>query len=198
MSDNAGQRRPEGRQEEADESRRLIEELLATGRQPESTEIDQIIVLISTAPFEPREIRAPLPERHLRYGQHSLAGPVPSLIDHLIKRVVVERQWAPGTTAQQYVRDIQQAVRHPAARLIVYVRRGGTMAAALVPTERVIPAGRRGRRTRRNFAVIYSVDRGTIITAYQYTDETTMSIPRDARWLKQNQRPTYKSGLRTI
>jgi hypothetical protein len=112
------------------------------------------------------------------------------LIEELIatgrapERVVVERQWTPGPTAQQYVRDIRQAVRHPTARLVVYIRRGGTIAAALVPTALVVPAARRGHRARRNVAVIYSVDRGVIITAYQYTDVTTISIPRDARWLR--------------
>ncbi len=183
MSDNAGQRRFNETEEEGEIVHRLVEELIATGRAPERTEIDQIIERIATAPFEPREIRAPLPERHLTYGQYSLAGPVPSLVYHLIKRVVVERQWTPGTTAQLYVRDIRHAVRHPTARLVIYTRRGGTIATALVPTALVVPVARRGRRALRNIAVVYSVDRGAIITAYQYTDETTISIPRDARWL---------------
>jgi hypothetical protein len=47
---------------------------------------------------------------------------------HLAKRVVLDHQWAFGTTAAQYLADLTAAVRDPRAQLAVYQRRGGHIA----------------------------------------------------------------------
>lgn len=89
-----------------------------------------------------------------------------------------------GTAAQQYVADLRQAVRSVTARLIVFERRGGFIAATITETDRVISAERQGPSVLSNLLVVYSADRGTILTGYQFFTLTQTGIPRGARWLK--------------
>ena len=103
---------------------------------------------------------------------------------HLAQRAAAEGQWASGTTAAEYVDDLWRAVRSPRARLAVYVRRGGPIAALVTPTSDVIPADRLGPGALPWLIVVYSADRGILITGYQFSTFDEVSIPEDARWLK--------------
>lgn len=122
-------------------------------------------------------------ERGTRYGGITLGARAEALTYHLVKRVVLEEQWSDGTTARQYLADLRAAVLHSSARLAVYARRGGDLAATVTPTDQVLPAERRGSRPRPLLLVVYSVDRGTIVSGYQFSDFDTASIPEDVLWL---------------
>ena len=103
---------------------------------------------------------------------------------HLAQRVVIDEQWAPGTTLADYFADITRAVHSPVADVAVYERRGGSIAITVVDTEAVLPLERRGPRSARHLLVVYSADRAIIVSAYQFSAFGVTGIPEDALWLK--------------
>lgn len=139
---------------------------------------------MATAPFEPRDVRVRQTERGLVYEGRTLAARAGSLTVHLIRRVVVEGQWAFGTTADDYLADLGLAICSPDARLVVYARRGGYLAATLTPTDRVVPALRRGPQTLPELLVVYAADRGIKVSGYQVSELAATGIPEEAVWLK--------------
>lgn len=80
--------------------------------------------------------------------------------------------------------DLRQAVRDPRSKVVVYNRRSGPIAATVTPTDNILPTTRRGSRALANLLVIYAVDRGTIITGYQFSARDKAGIPQEARWLR--------------
>jgi hypothetical protein len=114
----------------------LIRELIQSQRRATPQEINQIVARMATAPFDPPRVRpVPTQDRRLTYQERTLGAREDSLFYHLVKRVVDEEQWADGTTAQQYLADLVQAVRSPHARLAVFERRGGHIAATVTSTD---------------------------------------------------------------
>jgi hypothetical protein len=101
---------------------------------------------------------------------------------HLVQRVLGENQWAEGTDTQEYLTDLQHAARHPASRLCVYERRGGNLAATLSPN--TLPVTWRGIGSLPFVFVIYSADRGKIVSGYQASGVEAIAIPDDVQWLK--------------
>ena len=86
--------------------------------------------------------------------------------------------------ADQYLADLRRAVREPGTRLAIYARRGGAVAATVTPLDRVLPPERRGRKPQPNVLVIYSADRGMIVSGYHFSTLDATGVPREARWLK--------------
>lgn len=163
---------------------RLIHEAAQFGREITSAEIGQILERIATAPFNPRVVRVPVEERELSYYGEILGARASSLTYHLFKRVVVEGQWALGTTTVEYLKDLRHAVRHPDAQCAVYYRRGGVIAATVTLTRAVVPKARLGPNAQPLLFVAYSADRGVVISGYQIRSLDTLAIPENARWLK--------------
>lgn len=58
------------------------------------------------------------------------------------------------------------------------------MAAAISRSDQILPRERRGAKPEQFLVVIYSVDRGVIITGYQFSSFETITIPREASWLR--------------
>ena len=162
----------------------LIRELIRTGRQATPEEIEQIVERMATAPFESRVRRVRPRERGTSYLGQVLGAYAKSLPYHLIKRVVMDKQWAEGTTEEQYMSDLQRAVHSPDARLVVYRRQGGAIAATLCPTDTSLPPIRRGADVLPLLLVVYSADRGIIISGYQISALDQADIPREALWLR--------------
>ena len=160
----------------------LIRDLLTDPRAATDEEIAAIIARLMSAPFSEQVVRVPQRYRGLRYGGSSLSSRERSLRLHLIVRVVADEQWAEDTTEESYLDDLRAAVRDPAARLVLYRRRGGAIAAILTANQ--IPQERRGAAALPLLYVIYAVDHSTIISGYQVSDSSTIDIPGDARWLK--------------
>lgn len=163
---------------------RLIRELLATGRAATPDEVASIVARLASAPFNPGDIRVRRPLRGTTYLGQTLGARADSLVYHLAKAVIVDDEWAAGTTAGQYVADLRRAVLAPTARLGIYERQAGHLAAAIAPTEQIIPPERRGARWERLLLVLYSADRGIIISGYQIPALATANIPPGVRWLK--------------
>ncbi len=162
----------------------LIRELIQTGRTATEEEIAQIIERMQAAPFNTAIVRVQVRERSATYQGQTLGAQEDALTFHLIKRVVIERQWTPGTTAEQYVEDLRRAISHPLARLAVYERRREHCAATITPTAGVLPLERHGSQAESQLLVVYSADRGIILTGYQFSELERTSIPGTARWLK--------------
>jgi hypothetical protein len=160
---------------------RLIRELIETRRAATNDEVEQIVERMASAPFEPRDISVPSELRGKRYLGNQLGARAPVLLVHPMQRVMLDRQWADGTTEDEYLEDLRRAVRAPAAHVVVYERRGGHVAAVLAPN--TIPANRRGLDALPWIYVVHSADRGTMISGYQATSLQAISIPEDARWL---------------
>jgi hypothetical protein len=163
---------------------RLIRELVDTGRAATDKEVMQIIDRMASMPFASHEVRIDVDERGTSYQGLVLGTRADSFTYHLIKRVAIERQWAEGTTAADYLEDLRRATRDTEAQLAVYSRRGGVVAAIVVPTARILPPERCGDRPEHSIVVIYSTDRGRIISGYRYSTLAVTGIPQEARWLR--------------
>ena len=162
---------------------RLIRELVDAERPATGAEIAAIAVRIASVPFDPRPVAVSPALRGLTYNAQTLGTHAPSLDVHMVKRILVEGQWAYGTTTAQYLSDLRRAARARETRISVYVRRGGYIVGALSPTIAVIPPSHRGARTLPLLLVVYSVDRGMIISGYQVSTIEQTGIPQEARWL---------------
>jgi hypothetical protein len=161
----------------------LIREIIATRRPVLAAEIDAIVDRIASAPFDPQpDIPVLTRHRGLTYLRQTLGSRASSLTYHLVKRVLVERQWAFGTSAAGYLTDLRQAARSEGARVTVYKRRGGDMA-AIVDRNR-IPLVRLGPGALSWLLVVFSADRGTIVSGYQTSIASPSNIPEDALWLR--------------
>lgn len=162
---------------------RLIRDLIRTGRPVTEEEVGRIIERLASAPFDPRTVPVGVRQRGLVYRRVILGARADSVAYHLAQRVLQDKQWAPGTTADQYLDDLRRGVR-ASSRLLVYHRRGGAIAATVTPTDDVVPVTRRGSRALANLLVIYAADRGTIISGYQFSALDKIGIPQEARWLR--------------
>ena len=162
----------------------LIRDLIQSARSATAAEIEQIVERMASAPFEPRNMRVPVEHRGLSYLGRTLGARESALFYHLVKRLVVERQWARGTTEVHYLADLRHAVRDSLARLTIYRRRSGHLAATVTPTDRAVASIRRGPRSLPELVVIYSADRGIIVTGYQVSKREQAQIPEEALWLR--------------
>lgn len=158
--------------------------MIRTGRSASDEEVEQIIERIATAPFDRRVIPVPTRLRGLAYQGRTLGAREDALTYHLTKRVVEERQWTMGTTADEYLGDVQRAVRAAVARLTIYARRDGHIAATVTPISVAVPPARRTADSLPNVLVVYSADRGIILSGYQFSGLDRTGIPTEARWLR--------------
>jgi hypothetical protein len=137
---------------------------------------------MATAPFDPRLRPVPAALRSARLCGQRLGLREDALLVHLAQRVLGDAQWSEDTTPQEYLDDLRQAVREPQARLAIYRDRGGSIAGVL--TWNHIPRARQGRGALSWLYVVYSADRGTIVSGYQVSSLRTIRLPGDERWLK--------------
>ncbi len=122
----------------------LIPELLATERPASATEVQQVLNRMAAVPFDQRVLPVPVKLRGASYLGGTLGAREPALLSHLAQRVIEDEQWVDGTTEAEWLADLRKAVRDPTARLAIYPRHGGTLAATLTATHRVVPRHRRG------------------------------------------------------
>jgi hypothetical protein len=96
--------------------------------------------------------------------------------------VIDDGQWAFGTTSAEYLADLREAAQMQDGRVALFRRRGGDMVAVLGQNR--IPANRLGPQALPWILVVFSADRGTIISGYQTSSDTLANIPEDSLWLK--------------
>lgn len=162
----------------------LIRELIATGRAATEEEVARIVARLATAPFDPRVLPVPAALRGARLGGRTLGHHEPAVTIHLAQRVIGDGQWSAATTEADYLADLRRGIGDPSARLVIYKRRGGPIAATLTPADRALPSDRRGPKSPPWLYVVYAVDRGIIVSGYGASGPQTLSIPEDARWLR--------------
>jgi hypothetical protein len=160
----------------------LIRRLIDTRHSATAEDIASIRERMATASFG-TATTVPRVYRGISYLGRTLADRDDPLFLPLVKRVIADRQRAAGTTAGRYLTHIRQAVRQPAARLLVYRRRGGAIAAVVTQTDTIVPPNDRGPGSFPLLAVISSADRGILLSGYQASSLDTLGIPQDARWL---------------
>jgi len=155
---------------------RLIREIIATRRPAQADETDQIVGRIANAPFDPQpDIPVLMQHRGLTYRGQTLGSRASSLTYHLVKRVIIEGQWALGTSSAEYVADLHEAARYADAQLVLYERRGGNMA-TIVARNRLSPS-KLGPRALSWIMIVFSADRGTIVSGYQVSVSAPSNSP---------------------
>jgi hypothetical protein len=127
-------------------------------------------------------VQVPVAHQNQSYLGRHIGSRTDSLTAHLLKRVFINEQWRIGTTSEEFLADIRAAILHGAARIVVYERRGGAIVGIL--SENVTPSARRGNLSLPLVYIVYSSDRGSIISAYQASDVQAIVIPGDALWLR--------------
>ncbi len=162
----------------------LIRELLQTGRSATPAEVREILQRMAAAPFNPASVRVRRQHRGLTYLGHPLGAREPSLFYHLVQRVLVEMQWAAGTTAREYLADLRRAIRAPRSRVVIYEDRGGHLVGVVALTEDAVPVRRRGPDWLPHLLVVYSADRGMIVSGYQFSNLSAIRVPGTGRWLE--------------
>jgi hypothetical protein len=160
----------------------LIREIVQTKRPAAPQEVEQILDRMATAAFDPAVVPVRAQYRGLTYQGITLGRQEGALALHLVLRVVADEQWANGTAAHEYLTDLRDAIGEPSARLLVYYRRGGYLAAVLAPN--TVPPARRGAKPQPQLFVVYSADRGIILSGYQSSGSRALNIPGDALWLR--------------
>ncbi len=104
-------------------------------------------------------------------------------LERHVRQRVADEQWQAGLTASELRSDMARFAIY-ARMLGIYTRRGGAMACLLSEVEGVVEPQRRGPYAEALAIVVYSIDRGKVITAYQFSAMTQLSMPEDARWFR--------------
>lgn len=160
----------------------LIRELIRTRRPVTGDEIEQIINRIADVPFNPDMVAVPRKHRGLRYQGRVVRERDDSLFVHLVQRVLLEDQWKDGTSAEEYLGDLRAAILDTRARLVVYHRRGGSIAGIFATNS--VPITRRGAKQEPYLYVVYSADRGIIVSGYQVSGVEQINISGEPLWLR--------------
>lgn len=143
---------------------RLIRDAVDQRRRLSPREVAQVLEHVRGARFETKPCK---PDRAL-VGQAflgvELRGKVPSDLVHVAKRVLKERQWPMGTTVEQYLADLHQAIAHPLAQLYTYYQgigpKGRACVGVFAPNHVTAPeAGT-------HLWVVYSARSGRILTGF--------------------------------
>jgi len=162
----------------------LIHDLIAHPRPATEEEIRQIADRIASAPFSTESQRVPVLERGFTYRGVQFGTLEDSLTLHFVHHVIMEAQWAEGTTVEAYVRSLHRAAHAPQARIALYRQWGERdIAAIIVPTQDVLDPREAGRGSLPNLLVVYRADRGMLVSGYQFSTIDMVRIPRTALWL---------------
>ena len=104
------------------ETQRLIIDLFDKPRPLVGAEIQQLIAHVVSTPFSSRTLKINqwLHTELQRRDVNIQSLTMPSIELHLLKRIYFDQQWPSGTTATQYLHDLQQAVRHPGCQIWTY------------------------------------------------------------------------------
>ncbi|HDN79115.1 MAG TPA: hypothetical protein ENG33_01460 [Chloroflexi bacterium] len=142
----------------------LIITLVETGRQASEDELQKIIEYVARAPFAsyPVKISKWLREELRKHRFEITQSRMPSIELHLLKRIYVDKQWPPHTTAESFLADLHKAIQHPDVRIWTYKFRGEPYIGFLSPSHiQGVP------NPEKFIYVAYSPRYGVIVTGYQ-------------------------------
>ena len=171
-----------GRSGDDDPTDRLIRRLWQGRRTATLGELAQIQGRIAAAQFNPDQVDVPERWRGRTYTGILLGERVDSLLVHTLQRVWRDKQWALGTTPEQYLADLRRSLRDPGTELVLYESRGALVVGALAPNR--VPQSRRGRAVGPFVYAVYSVSRGILLTGYQVAGRQGVPVPGDRWWLR--------------
>jgi hypothetical protein len=144
---------------------RLLRDLIRSPRAVTAAEVADIRARISAAPFNPHGVTTSELVRGRIYLGRTVRPWEESPFSHLVQRVLVQQQWADGTTIHEYLQDLHEAARDPAGAIFAGVLNGRPTVQVIAPNH--IPTLRLGRGSRPWIAVIYSPNRGMLVSGYQ-------------------------------
>ena len=142
----------------------LILTLIRTARQATDEEVQQLVSHVAQAPFSSRllKINRWLHKELKARGVQFASDKLPSVEIHLLKRIHLDRQWPPGTTVNQFVADLHQAVQHPGVQIWTYHWLSEAFAGFLAPSHvQNVP------NPEAFIFVAYNADRSVIQTGFQ-------------------------------
>lgn len=141
----------------------VILDLIAAARQATPDEVAAIIAHVAQVPFA--AYLSPVPGSLRNFlAAHGIQVPtrLPSVERHLLKRIYDEQQWPIGTTVDDYLNDLHQAVHHQDVGLWTYRYYGRPYAGFMAPSHvRAVP------RPLAFIYVAYDPQFSTITTGYQ-------------------------------
>ena len=161
----------------------LIRRLIRTADDATAEELRSIVDRIATAPFDPRLRPVPFQWRGQVVQGRALGQWDDALTVHWLQHVLIEQQWLPETTPDEYLASLRRGVRSPHAAVALYRRRGGHVAITATPTVAILRSRRHGEGRLQQLLVVYSADRGIVITGYQFSHLEAIGIPGNAQWL---------------
>jgi len=154
-----------------------IRQIVAGSRSPSIEDVVMIQQRAASATFYRSEANTPndlvgmqLPDGHV-IGERER-----SIYIHLAKRIQ-QGQWDRSTSPEGYLNDLQAFTKRDDVQVLLYERRGGNMAAFIGPA----PQG--GDES--NMIVIYSADRGMIVSGYRFGNFSDLNLGTNQRWLRQ-------------
>ena len=159
----------------------LIRELVHTRRSPSREEVQQIRERVAQAPFQDRIVPVRTYERGVTYQGRTVQSRDDAGFIHLVRRVVIDQQWADGTTMLEYVSDLHELAHSSESDMFVYDRGNGCVVGIL--GKNAIPRVRLGSEALTYLFVVYSADRSSIITGYQISGLDQIDISESPLWL---------------
>ncbi len=159
----------------------LIRVLASGARNQGLGDRDRIRARLGEALFNPQLMRVPVWQRGTKYLGRTIQARDDSAFVHLARRVLIDRQWANGTTVDEYVSDLRYAASDPDARIVIYDRGQGPIAGAFSPNR--VPVNRVGTMSLPWLYVVYSADRSSIVTGYQVSGLDVISVSGNPLWL---------------
>lgn len=130
------------------------------------------------------EVRIPPSSRGLSASGYTLGEREGSLVHHLVQRIVLDEQWADGTTPKQYLTDLRASINDSSARFGVGKPFGNSAPLVYVFADNLVPQWRRGRRDESLMFVLYGVADGVIITGHMVSSTDAVRKADDFRWLR--------------
>jgi hypothetical protein len=143
----------------------LLRELIAAPRQVSDAERASIVAHIASAEFNRNGVTTEEQIRGLTYLGRTVEPWADSLFVHLVRRVLVQRQWAEGTTEAIYLADLREAVLHPAADVPLGL--AGGLPTVQITAPLTVPEERRGPRAQPWIVVICAPNRDRLVSGYQ-------------------------------
>jgi hypothetical protein len=146
-------------------------------------EVDRIVEHLADAGFQTRPVRVRPDLRGVVYHGRKVLSKDDALFSHLVQRVVRDRQWAAGTSGDEYLQDLHAAVRHPSARVGVGAPEGSEPLVYIV-SENTVPEQRRGENEEALMFVLFGTGPAAIITGHQASSVDEIDLPENVRWLR--------------
>jgi len=165
-----------------EEPNRLIRELVGTKKTLSDKQWERVFDHVSQAGFATRQVAVEKELHGVIFQGQPLKARAGSLRAHLAKRVLLEGQWAEGTTAEQYLTDLKSVINAPDLQKAVYRSKDGQIVLGLLGRNR-LPPERMGKNPKQFLWVIYSTDYGTITSGYQVSGIEWIRVPEGVRWM---------------